>query len=283
MTDAPRPAPSTLAGRRFDWGSRTYLMGILNLTSDSFAGDGLGTDLAAALLQAQRFAAEGADILDLGAESTRPGFTPVSAEQQLARLLPLLQRLPGVCDLPLSVDTTSGEVARATLAAGASLINDTAGLRGGSGVAAAVADAGAAAVVMHNQRDRSFHDVIADVRSGLAQSFAAAAAAGLPRERLIIDPGLGFGWEPPHNLELVRRLGELRDLGRPILIGPSRKSMIGWVLDASVDQRLEGTAALVALAIANGADIVRVHDVGAMSRVARMTDAVLRGWTPPDA
>ena len=269
----------TLAGRRFDWGSRTYVMGILNLTDDSFAGDGLGADVEAAVAQAERFAREGADILDLGAEATRPGFTPVSVEQQIARLLPVLYRLRDTCDLPLSVDTANGEVARGALAAGASLINDTGGLRG-DGVAAAVAGAGAAAVAMHNQRDRPFLDVVDDIRRGVGESFEAAEAAGLPREQLIIDPGLGFGWEPAHNLEIVRRLGELRDLGRPILIGPSRKSTIGAVLDVSTNERWEGTAALVALGIANGADIVRVHDVAAMRRVARMTDAVVRGWTP---
>jgi dihydropteroate synthase len=269
----------TLAGRRFDWGSRTYVMGILNLTDDSFAGDGLGADVEAAVAQAERFAREGADILDLGAESTRPGFTPVSVEQQIARLLPVLYRLRDACDLPLSVDTANGEVARGALAAGASLINDTGGLRG-DGVAAAVAGAGAAAVAMHNQRGRPFLDVVDDIRRGVGESFEVAEAAGLPREQLIIDPGLGFGWEPAHNLEIVRRLGELRDLGRPILIGPSRKSTIGAVLDVSINERWEGTAALVALGIANGADIVRVHDVAAMRRVARMTDAVMRGWTP---
>ena len=280
MPDFPRPAPIALAGRRFDWGRRTYLMGILNLTSDSFAGDGLAADVDRALAQAERFAAEGADILDLGAESTRPGFTPVPAEQQIARLLPVLERLRDLCDLPLSVDTTSGEVAQAALAAGASLINDTSGLRGDAEMASAVAEAAAAAVVMHNQRGRPFRDVVDDVRAGLAASFQVAARAGLPRERLIIDPGLGFGWEPQQNLEIIRRLGELRGIGRPILVGPSRKSVIGLVLDVPVQQRLEGTAALVALAIANGADIVRVHDVGAMGRVACMTDAVVRGWDP---
>lgn len=282
MPDALCPAPITLAGRRFDWGQRTYLMGILNLTCDSFAGDGLAADVDRALVQAERFATEGADILDLGAESTRPGFTPVPAEQQIARLLPVLEHLRGACDLPLSVDTTSGAVARAVLAAGASLINDTSGLRGDAEMAPAVAAAAAAAVAMHNQRGRPFHDAIDDVRAGLAASFRVAARVGLPRERLIVDPGLGFGWEPQQNLEIIRRLGELRGLGRPILVGPSRKSAIGLVLDAPVEQRLEGTAALVALAIANGADIVRVHDVGAMRRVARMTDAVVRGWKPSD-
>ena len=280
MPDALCPAPITLAGRRFDWGQRTYLMGILNLTCDSFAGDGLAADVDRALVQAERFATEGADILDLGAESTRPGFTPVPAEQQIARLLPVLERLRGACDLPLSVDTTSGAVARAVLAAGASLINDTSGLRGDAEMAHAVAEAAAAAVAMHNQRGRPFHDVIDDVRAGLTESFQVAARARLPRERLIVDPGLGFGWEPQQNLEIIRRLGELRGLGQPILVGPSRKSAIGLVLDAPVEQRLEGTAALVALTIANGADIVRVHDVGAMRRVARMTDAVVRGWEP---
>ena len=274
----PDPQPLTLTGRTFAWGRRTYVMGIINLTTDSFAGDGLGANVEAALAQAARFVAEGADILDVGAESTRPGYTPVPAEVEIARVVPVVQRLCAEFALPVSVDTGKGPVARAALEAGATLINDINGFRADPGVAAAVARAGAAAVVMHNQRGRPFRDVAAAACGGLEESFQAARRAGVAREQLIVDPGFGFGWEPEQNLEMIRRLRELRRLGRPILLGPSRKSTIGLVLDLPVGERVEGTAALVALAIANGADVVRVHDVREMVRVARMTDAVVRGW-----
>lgn len=274
------PAALTLAGRTFQWGRRTFVMGVLNLTDDSFAGDGLGADIDAALAQAARFVREGADLLDVGAQSTRPGFTPIPVPQQIVRVVPVVERLVRTLPLPVSVDTSDAAVARAALAAGAHLINDIHGLRRDPALAAAVTEAGAAAVIMHNQRGRPFHDVIGDITAGWRESCALAAAAGLPRQRLIVDPGFGFGWEPVQNLEILRRLSELRRLGLPLLIGPSRKSTIGLVLDLPVEERVEGTAAAVALAIANGADIVRVHDVRAMARVARMTDAIVRGWRP---
>ena len=276
------PTALTLAGRTFQWGRRTFLMGVLNLTDDSFGGDGLGADVDAALAQAARFVQEGADLLDVGAQSTRPGFTPVPAPQQIARVVPVVERLVRALPLPVSVDTSDAAVARAALAAGAHLINDIHGLRQDPALAAAVAEAGAAAIIMHNQRGRPFHDVIGDITAGWRESCALAAAGGLPRQRLIADPGFGFGWEPVQNLEVLRRLAELRTLGLPLLIGPSRKSTIGLVLDLPVEERVEGTAAAVALAIANGADIVRVHDVGAMVRVARMADAIVRGWQPAE-
>ena len=275
------PAPLTIAGRAFAWGARTYVMGVLNLTQDSFAGDGVGDDPAAALARAALLVDEGADVVDVGAESTRPGFQPVPAEVELARVVPVVERLVRELDRPVSVDTGKGAVARAALAAGASMVNDVNGLRGDPDVAIAAAEAGAAVVVVHNQRNRAFHDVVGDIRAGWEASLAIAERAGLPRERLILDPGFGFGWEPPQNLEILRRLAELRAAGRPLLIGTSRKSTIGRVLDLPVEDRLEGTAATVAIAIAHGADIVRVHDVRAMRRVARMTDAIVRGWAPP--
>ena len=279
------PPLLTLRGRDFDWGARTYLMGIINLTTDSFSGDGLiagsgDAAIEAALQQGVAMGAAGADLLDLGAESTRPGFEPVSEQAELARVIPVLTGLLAKTDLPISVDTTKAVVARAALEAGASVINDVNGLRDPA-LAAAVAEHDATVVVMHNQRNweprQASSDVIGDVCGGLEAGIAAAAA--IPAGRIIVDPGFGFGWRVEQNLELLRRLGELRQLGRPILIGTSRKSSIGRVLDLPVEQRLEGTAATVALAIANGADIVRVHDVREMSRVARMTDAVVRGGT----
>jgi len=271
-----RPPPLTIRGREFAWGRRTYVMGVLNITLDSFSGDGLGYDLAAAVAQGRRFAAEGADILDVGGESTRPDFDPVSADEEIERVLPVIERLLAEVDLPISIDTSKAKVAQAALGAGAHLLNDVSGLRHDPEMAALVARFGVPTVVMHNQRGRPFRDVIGDIRDGLEASIGLAVAAGVPREWLIIDPGFGFGWTEEQNLEILRRLGELRDLGLPILVGTSRKSTIGAVLGLPVEERLMGTAATVAIAIARGADIVRVHDVKEMVQVCRMADAVVR-------
>ena len=285
MPRASEPQPVAIASsligrRRFDWGSRTFVMGVINCTHDSFSGDGLGSDTDAALDLGCAMVAEGADLLDIGAESTRPGFRPVDSKDEIARLLPVIERLVREVDVPLSVDTTKGDVARAALAAGATIVNDTNGLRGDPDLVRAAADARAYVVLMHNQRNRPVRDVITDIHSGLSTGCAIAHAAGIPFQRLILDPGFGFGWRPHQNMEMLRRLSELRDLGRPLLIGTSRKSTIGRVLNRSVEGRLEGTAATVALAIAGGTDIVRIHDVQAMVRVARMSDAIVRGWDP---
>jgi len=269
--------PVTIGGRRFDWGSRTYVMGIINVTTDSFSGDGLGLDVEAAVAQGRRFAQEGADILDVGGESTRPGFQAVTLEEEMRRVLPVVEQLAREVDAPISIDTYKAPVARAALKAGAHLVNDIWGLRHDPAMAPLVAELGVPAVIMHNQRGRDFHDVIGDIRAGLEVSLGLAEEAGIPRQRLVIDPGFGFGWAEEHNLEMLRRLGELRDLGLPILIGTSRKSTIGAVLGGvPAEERLMGTAATVAIAIAHGADIVRVHDVAEMVQVCRMADAVLR-------
>jgi dihydropteroate synthase len=275
------PAPLTIRGREFLWGSRTYVMGILNITLDSFSGDGLGYDVDAAVAQGRRFAEEGADILDVGGESTRPGFAAVSADEEIGRVLPVIEGLLAAVDLPISVDTSKASVAQAALAAGAHLLNDVSGFRHDPEMAAVAARFAVPAVIMHNQRGHPFTDVIGDIRSGLEAGISLATAAGVPRERLIIDPGFGFGWTEGQNLEMLRRLGELREMGQPILVGTSRKSTIGAVLDLPVEERLLGTAATVAIAVAHGADIVRVHDVKEMVQVCRMADAVVR--TPPPA
>jgi dihydropteroate synthase len=278
-----RPDPLTLAGRTFAWGDRTYIMGAINLTPDSFSGDGLDGNVDAALRRAAAMVDHGADILDIGGESTRPGFTPVDPIDQITRVVPAIRAIVKALDVPVSVDTTHPIVARAALDVGATLINDTTGLLGDPGIAAAAAASGAAVVAMHNQRTNPNHhspdnDVVQDTCDGWAAALRAADAAGLPRHRVIVDPGFGFGWSHAESLEILRRLHELCAIGQPILVGPSRKSTIGAVLDLPVDQRLEGTAAAVTLAIANGADLVRVHDVQSMSRVARLADAVVRGW-----
>ena len=277
------PAPLTIGKREFVWGARTFVMGVINVTPDSFSGDGLGTDIEAAVAQGLRFEAEGVDILDVGGESTRPGAEEVDAAEQMRRVLPVVERLARQTMTPISIDTSKAEVASAALEAGAVMVNDVWGLRCDAEMAGVVARFGVPAVVMHNQRGHPFHDVIGDIRDGLEASIALATAAGVPRERLIIDPGFGFGWKEEHNLEMLRRLGELKALGLPLLVGTSRKSTIGAVLGLPVEERLLGTAASVALAIANGADIVRVHDVKEMLQVCRVADAVVRGWRPEEA
>ncbi len=275
------PQPITIGGREFVWGHRTYLMGIVNVTPDSFSGDGLAYDAVAAVNQGVRMARQGADIIDVGGESTRPGFEPIPVEEEVRRTLPVVERLVREVDIAISIDTYKAQVARAALSAGASLVNDVHGFRREPEVAAAAAEFGVPAVAMHNQRGRSAsggHDVIGDITVGLLDSLRIAREQGLPDEKVIVDPGFNFGWTEEQALEMLRRLGELRALGRPILVGTSRKSTIGVVLGLPVQERLEGTAATVALSIANGVDIVRVHDVKEMVRVARMADAVVRGW-----
>jgi dihydropteroate synthase len=273
-------APITIRGREFRWGARTYVMGILNITLDSFSGDGLGLDVDAAVAQGRRFEEEGADILDVGGESTRPGFEPITVEEELRRVVPVVRRLVAETALPVSIDTYKPEVAEAAIAAGAHMLNDVWGFRhlgDGERLARLAARSDLSVVVMHNQRGRKFRDVMVDLLAGFRESLRIAREAGVAEEQTIIDPGFGFGWDEKQNLEMLRRLAELRVLGRPVLIGTSRKSTIGKVLDLPVEERLEGTAATVAIAIAHGADIVRVHDVKAMVRVARMTDAIVRG------
>jgi dihydropteroate synthase len=273
---APR---AVIRGREFRWGERTFVMAIINVTPDSFSGDGLGADPAAAAGLARRFEAEGADLLDIGAESSRPGAAELDPDEELRRLLPCLRAVRDATALPISVDTYHAAVAEAALAAGADAINDIWGLRRDPAMGALVARAGCHLTAMHNQRDRPFRDVAGDIAAGFHATLDIARSAGIPPDRVILDPGFGFGWTPEQNLELLRRLPELWRFELPLLVGTSRKSTIGIVLDAPIDQRLEGTAATVAFAIAAGADIVRVHDVAAMARVARMTDAIARaGW-----
>jgi dihydropteroate synthase len=284
MATAPAPTPSPpplrIGSRDFAWGERTYVMGIVNATPDSFSGDGL-LDPEAAGRRARAMVEAGADLIDVGAESTRPGYEGVDADEEWLRLAPALRAVRRAVDVPVSVDTSKAEIARRAFDAGADLLNDVHGLRGDPGLALLLAMGRWPAVVMHNQRGREFGgDVIADVRAGFEASIAVAGQAGVPPHRLILDPGFGFGWGPAQNLEMVRRLGELRALGRPLLIGTSRKSTIGYVLDRPEQERQWGTAASVALAIAAGVDIVRVHDVAEMAQVARMADAVVRGRLP---
>ena len=267
-------------GREFRWGSRTYVMGVVNVTPDSFSGDGLAGRTEDAVEQARIFEVQGADIIDVGAESTRPGHAAVSVEEELSRLLPVLEGIAAAVSIPVSVDTYKPEVARRAVDAGAVMINDVWGPRVGEGMAKTAAETGLPLVLMHNQDGTEYGDLVPEVAASLRKSAARAEAAGVAKGSLILDPGIGFGKTADHNLQILNRLEELKALGYPLVVGTSRKSTIGLVLGLPVEERLEGTAATVALSIAGGADIVRVHDVEAMSRVVRMSDAIVRGWRP---
>lgn len=268
---------------QFVWGSRTYVMGIVNVTPDSFSGDGI-LDPEAALRQAQGFVEQGADIIDVGGESTRPAFTypgakSVDTETELGRVLPVIQLIARELEVPISIDTYKASVARAALDAGASMVNDVWGLMADPEMARVVAEYGVPVVIMHNKPKPDYYNLMSEVIRQLRESVQIALDAGVKWDNIIVDPGIGFGKKKEHSLEILDRLDELRVLGRPILLGTSRKSVIGYVLDLPPDQRLEGTAATVALGIAKGVDIVRVHDVHEMVRVARMSDAIVRrGW-----
>jgi dihydropteroate synthase len=281
----------------FHWGSRTYVMGILNVTPDSFSGDGLLPPSplggGSALDLARRFLAAGCDILDVGGESTRPGSQPVDAASEKQRVIPVIESLAREFpDALISIDTYKADVAEAALKAGAHIVNDVWGLRGDPGLAAVAACHNAPVILMHNRSNpvsvevkvrlgnayigSEYKNLIEDVKRELMDSVELARRAGIPDERIILDPGIGFGKTVEHNLELIRRLDEIRALGFPILLGPSRKSFIGYTLDLPPDQRVEGTAAAVAVGITRGADIVRVHDVEPLSHVVKMTDAIVR-------
>jgi len=301
--------PSIIGKRSLTWGERTYVMGILNLTPDSFSGDGLFVppspsplpeDEEPGMREARRFLATGVDILDIGGESTRPGSQPVDVEEELRRVLPTVRAvLAEFPDALISIDTYKAAVAEEALKAGALIVNDVWGLRADPDLAGVVARYQAAVVLMHNrsntqsmgirpanveERERlgkaylgaEYQDLLEDVKRELLESVGIARSAGIPEEHIILDPGIGFGKTVGQNLELINRLDEIRALGFPVLLGPSRKSFIGYTLDLPTDQRLEGTAACVAIGIARGADIVRVHDVEPILQVAHMTDAIVR-------
>jgi dihydropteroate synthase len=260
-------------GSRFEWGSRTYVMGIINTTPDSFSGDGLGTDQDQAVAQGLRMVREGADMLDVGGESTRPGHQPVSASEEVSRTEAVVARLAREATVPISIDTYKLEVAEAAVAAGAVIINDIWGLTRSPELAQLAAANHCALVVMHNQDVAEYQtDLMDEIKRFLRVAVDRAIEAGVPRERVLIDPGIGFGKTGEQNWVVMQRLAELRELGQPILIGTSRKSFIGKVLDLPADKRVEGTAATVTAAILRGADVVRVHDVREMSLVARAAD-----------
>ncbi|HSL33439.1 MAG TPA: dihydropteroate synthase, partial [Candidatus Limnocylindrales bacterium] len=275
--------------RTFAWGERTYVMGILNVTPDSFSGDGLlataepgEPHVAAALTAARAMAAAGADLLDVGGESSRPGHEPVGAAEEKARVVPVIEAIRRELPvMPISVDTTKPSVAEAALDAGAGIVNDVWGVAEDDALARVAAEHGVPIVLMHNRAEARYMSLMAEILADLQAAIERTVRAGVPWERIIVDPGFGFGKTPAHNLALLRDLGALRLLGRPVLLGTSRKSTLGKVLDLPADQRLEATLATTALGIAAGIDIVRVHDVEPNVRVARMTDAVVRGTPSP--
>jgi dihydropteroate synthase len=272
----------------FHWGERTYVMGIVNVSPDSFSGDG-SSDIETAVAQACRFVDEGADILDIGGESTRPGSSPITVSEEVRRVVPVIERVAARVNIPISLDSSKYEVARRALAAGASMLNDQWGLKTEPKLAELAARNNIPIILMSNQRDiggydagvgrdtANYKDVMTEVISSLRKSAAAAQQAGVLKENIIIDPGIGFGKTWQQDIEIIRRLSELKILKFPVLVGTSRKSLIKMVLNLPANQRVEGTAATVAISIANGADIVRVHDIKQMARVCKMTDAIVRG------
>jgi dihydropteroate synthase len=289
--DQPFSSEFTLTlprGRSLELGLRTLIMGVVNVTPDSFSDGGRLSNAAAAAEHALQLLEQGADILDVGGESTRPGALPVSAAQEIARVVPVIQKIAAACDAPISVDTTKAEVARDALAAGAAIVNDVTGLHGDPTLASIAAEFSAPVVVMHikgtprtMQQNPTYDDLIGEIIHYLQRSIAIAGRNGVPAGQVVVDPGIGFGKTVRHNLEIMARLRELKTLGRPILVGTSRKSTIGKITGKPVNERLFGTAATLAICIANGAHIVRVHDVGEAADVVRMADAICR-WREYD-
>lgn len=270
-------------GLDLELGSRVLFMGVLNVTPDSFSDGGRFLKTDDAIRRAEALADEGADLIDVGGESSRPGAAAVSIEEEIRRVVPVIEQLAKRLPIPISIDTTKAEVGRRALAAGARMINDISALRFDPEMAPLAARAGVPVVLMHMQgtpKDMQDHPVYTDVVREITEFFEArirfAEQAGIARERIVLDPGIGFGKTTDHNLEILARLDEFRSVGRPLLIGPSRKSFIGRVLGLPVEERLEGTAAAVAVGILNGASIIRVHDVRAMGRVARTVEAIKR-------
>ena len=276
--------PLAIGPATFWWGQRTFVMGVLNVTPDSFSGDGLlaaHDPVEAAVDQARRMAADGADLLDVGGASSRPGHAPIDPVEEIARVVPVIRAVAAALpDMPLSIDTASPAVAAAALDAGAHLLNDIWGVAEDPGMFRLAAERAVPIVVMHNRADARYRNLMAEVVADLQLALDRALDAGVAWDHLIVDPGFGFGKTPDHNLALLRDLAVLQVLGRPVLLGTSRKSTLGKVLGLPADQRVEATAATTALGIAAGADMIRVHDVRENVRTARIADAILRGWRP---
>ena len=261
----------------FHWGERTFIMGIINLSPDSFSGDGMRS-AEGALEKAQRLVREGADIIDVGGESTRPDAKPIDPDEEIRRVIPFVKMVKKTLSIPISVDTSKITVAEKALEAGADMLNDVSGLINGAGMIKLAGEKKVPIVITSNQRGNPVQDILSSVLNQLTEMIEKAEEVGVPKENVIIDPGIGFGKTVEQNLEILRRLDELKILRCPILLGTSRKSFIGAVLGTPPEERLEGTAATTAIGIMKGADIVRVHDVKQMKLVTKMCDAVIRGW-----
>ena len=278
------PQPLRVGPTTFAWGSRTFVMGVLNVTPDSFSGDGLLTEddpAAAAVRQATRMVDEGADILDVGGASSRPGHERLDTREEIARVVPVLRAVRAALPAtPLSIDTTSPAVADAALDAGADLLNDVWGVADDAVLVRLAAARGVPIVLMHNRAEARYRNLVPEIIADLQRALERALDAGVPWKHLLVDPGFGFGKTPDHNLALLGDLAALQVLGRPIVLGTSRKSTLGKLLDAPPDRRVEATVATTALGIASGVDVVRVHDVLENARTARVADAIVRGWRP---
>lgn len=282
LPDPPRPL--RIGPVEWTWGVRTYVMGILNVTADSFSGDGLlarGDPVRAAVDQATKMAAEGADIVDVGGASSRPGHGQIPEADEVRRVVPVIRAIAAACPgLPMSIDTVSPTVARAAIEAGAHLVNDVWGVTAAPDLLRLAASHEVPVVLMHNRAEARYRNLVPEIVADLQRAIERALDAGVTWDRIVVDPGFGFGKTPDQNVALLARLGALRMLGRPMLLGASRKSTLGKLLDLPPEERVEATIATTVIGIAAGADIVRVHDVGPNVRAARIADAAVRGWRP---
>jgi len=265
-----------IGNREFDTGNRCYIMGILNVTPDSFSDGGKWETLDSALRHAEEMIGEGADIIDVGGESTRPGYIGITEQEEIDRAAPVIEALRNRFDLPLSIDTYKSGVARAALKAGADLVNDTWGLKSDPAMAGVIARAGVACCLMHNRAGIDYDDFISDLLRDLRESAAMAENAGVAADKVILDPGIGFGKTHEMNLEAINRISEIRELGYPVLLGASRKRVVGITLDLPVNERIEGSLAAAVVGMVRGCSFVRVHDVKETRRAIKMTEAIIK-------
>lgn len=265
-----------IGNRTFQIADSTYIMGILNVTPDSFSDGGKYNSTDAALKQVERMVAEGADIIDIGGESTRPGHQKISEEEEIQRTAEIIRLIKERFDIPVSIDTYKGKVAKAALQAGADMVNDIWGLKYDGKIAQVIADSGVSCCLMHNRDNTEYHNFMEDVKADLKETLTIAGNAGIAKDKILLDPGVGFGKTYGHNLEIIGKLGELRELGFPLLLGTSRKSVIGLTLDLPVTERLEGTLVTTVMGVMAGCAFVRVHDVLANKRAIQMAEAILR-------
>lgn len=266
-----------IGNRQFDIENHTYVMGILNVTPDSFSDGNRWNGLDKALNRVEKMLAEGMDILDIGGESTRPGYTQISAEEEIERVVPVIEAVKERFDVPLSLDTYKACVAKAGIDAGADMINDIWGLKYDKDMAKVIAEGNVVCCLMHNRNEADYQDLLSDIKADLKESLAIAENAGIPKAKIILDPGIGFAKSYADNMEVLRSMGDFRELGYPLLLGCSRKSVIGYALDLPVEERLEGTLVTTVMAVQQGYSFVRVHDIKENVRVIRMSEAVLQG------